>query len=416
MKTQDSSGFLRLNGFTLLELLISMVILSMILLVTFQFFSSSLQTTSLVSNQTLLQEELRNAGNLIADEVQRSIYIFPPCGKYASTTSTATAVTDCATFGAISASTLSQANVSWSKITLFSSGTRGMKPDGTYAWNVGTDVNAPILAMIVSPRIPNKPCDAGGGNTNKGSCYEFVAYFPVKRSQVTRSSTSTNSQSKDLLNPDDSNKNQWTIMEYRRSLDENIYYTDTVFTGLSIPGVGTLNGDQLTVTGQGITTLPPMRWRDAGCDLDTIKTISGAPNPNYGRVSATQSDWICDSDGSIKLPSPTTDPSIQEGKNALPAISRGMTDPLAVARFAARMKAVQKWIEKVTPGDAKILIDGIEPTTGFSLDFPTNSVDERGALEVRLRLQGGIFRGGGPKVVFPATPLEFYATPRNIAP
>jgi hypothetical protein len=61
------------------------------------------------------------------------------------------------------------------------------------------------------------------------------------------------------------------------------------------------------------------------------------------------------------------------------------------------------------------LVENIRPVTGFAIEFTNNGMDERGATEVRLRLQGELNRGGDP-VRFPAQPLEFFATPRNIAP
>ncbi len=421
------------QGFSLIELVISMAIFSVIILALMQVFMSSNKISTLVSNQATLQQELRNSGNLMIDEMQRAIYIYPPCGVY-SFTAVRTLKPGCtpASFPSTAAAQdTTKMYVGFSKLPLFSSGNRGQKPNGTYDWEVG-DATAPILAMIVAPSRPWERCEAGNGNTNPGACYAFVAYFAVRREQVTRgyNGNATNGlTADDLLEPDVNNKNQWVIMEYRRNLDENMrdYSAFSSFlNNAAVLGVGKLiaGGNTLQTFGIGDLSMPAMRWRDAGCDLleDPTKTEI------YGVQEADQTLWDCETDNGlasgIKLSGPTSDPLQvnQVSLNSLPALAKGVSDPNQLALFAARMTAITLWVVKnASQGTAKVLVDNIEPYVdntkpgGFAVDFPAASSDPRGATEVRLKLQGGLIRGG-TKAVFPATPIEFFGSPRNIAP
>ncbi len=417
-----------IQGFSLIELIIAMAIFSVITIALMQIFVSSNKISTLVSNQATLQQELRNSGNLMVDEMQRAIYIYPPCGVY-SFTAPRTPKPGCTPASFPSTAALQETTkmyVGFSKLPIFSSGNRGQKPNGTYDWEVG-DTTAPILAMIVAPSRPWLRCEAGGGNTNPGACYAFVAYYAVRREQVTRgyNGNATNgATADDLLEPDASNNNQWVIMEYRRNLDENmIDYSafSSFLNNAPVLGVGKLiaGGNTLQTFGIGDLKMPEMRWRDAGCDLDENTSRTEV----YGVQVADQTLWDCETDTGlatgIKLPSPTTDPLQvnQVSRNSLPALAKGVSDPNQLALFAARMTAITLWVTKnPSQGDAKILVDNIEPNSnGFSVSFPEVSTDPRGATEVRLQLQGGLIRGG-TKAIFPATPLEFFGSPRNIAP
>jgi hypothetical protein len=58
------------------------------------------------------------------------------------------------------------------------------------------------------------------------------------------------------------------------------------------------------------------------------------------------------------------------------------------------------------------LVDNIQPR-GFRTYFPQTSIDERGVTEVRIQLQAGI-ASGTEVTLFPKTPLEIFASPRNL--
>jgi prepilin-type N-terminal cleavage/methylation domain-containing protein len=414
MKKINSSGIRWTKGFTLVELLVSMAVLGVILVAVSGIFASANQIGAIVSNQTALQQELRIAGNIITDEVQRAMYVYPPCGIYGGSTTPVLKVNCATTDFPTTVATVDPTKmyVGYSKLDIFSTGLRGMKPDGTYDWKVG-DTTAPILAMITAPRNPWLPCEAGGGFINSGACYTFVAYFAVKRKQVTRGYLTNAANSRDLLDSNDANKDQWVLMEYRRNLDKNVldYSSFSIFNGIDVLGVGKQTYNTLVKIDSNNLTIPTMRWRDAGCNLVTPATSV------YGTIAAS-ADQICEKSAGLPLPAPTTDPqlSVQNSGNGLPAIARNTTDPNTLALFATRMNAITLWVKKNSgQGTAKILIENINPNTGFQVEFPDGSIDERGVLQVRLKLQGSLIRGG-QKSIFPAQPLEYFASPRNIAP
>ncbi len=414
MKKINTSGIRWQKGFSLVELLVSIAVLGVILVAVSGIFASANQIGAVVSNQTALQQELRIAGNIITDEVQRAIYVYPPCGIYSGSTAPEFKVNCAATDFPTTVATVNPAKmyVGYSKLDIFSTGLRGMKPSGTYDWKVG-DTTAPILAMITAPRMPWLPCEAGGGFINSGACYTFVAYFAVTRKQVTRGYLTNTANSRDLLDPNDANKDQWVLIEYRRNLDENIldYSSFSMFNGVPVLGVGTQTYGTLTKIDSNSLTIPLMRWRDAGCNLATPATNV------YGTI-AIPSAQLCEKVAGLPLPAPVTDPQlvIQNSGDGLPAIAKNTTEPNTLALFATRMNAITLWVENnPSQGTAKILIENINPTTGFQVEFPNQSIDERGVLQVRLKLQGSLIRGG-QKSIFPAQPLEYFASPRNIAP
>jgi prepilin-type N-terminal cleavage/methylation domain-containing protein len=405
------------QGFTILELVISMAIFGVIVLAISQIFASSTKITTFVTNQTVLQQELRNAGNIIVDELQRAIYVYPPCGVYSSAADPDLKAGCLAKdFPALAASQdITKMYVGFSLLDIFSTGTRGQKPDGKYNWLVG-DADYPILAMISAPSKPWLPCSKTG---EKGGCYAFVAYFAVKRKQVTRGTDTTASYEK--FDANSNNENQWVIMEYRRNLDEYInYWKYDDIKDAAVLGVGTFSTDTTTkvttlnTLNIGNLSIPGIRWSDVGCDVDRTSTST----VQYWVQDTDSTNWSCELDSaSKKYVSPTPDPSSanQLSINSIPAIAKGESSPNLLAIFAAKMTATTLWVKtNSAKGTAKILVDNIEPKQ-FKVDYPAGSVDFRGATEVRLTLQGGL-SSGGTKVLFPATPLEFFASPRNIAP
>jgi prepilin-type N-terminal cleavage/methylation domain-containing protein len=380
------------RGFTLLELIISMGLLGIVLLFASQFFISSNRMTTTIVDQSRLQEDLRNAGNLLSDEVQRAVYVFPPCGKYAMN-----GLTDAATLDTTCGTTVStdKLTVSWSNFTLASStstSTTTLNPVGsTREWKVGNAAaSAPILAMIVSPRQPTVQCRTSATVTNLTGCYTFVAYYPVLRSNLTATSGDVTANTK--LEGDSANASTWVLMEYRRYLDTNLYDS----TG-------------------GVETISP--WGNAGC---TTTTALAVPPATTGTVTTT-----CLPINSVVTKTPITDASdsLQDKQaESIPNIRRSSVgDKInggVQSAFQRRMKKTVEWLNSqatTAPETASLVLDGLRASTGFQVEFPTGTVDERGVTEVRVKLQMGLQRNGSTVLIPSNGPLEFFASPRNVS-
>jgi prepilin-type N-terminal cleavage/methylation domain-containing protein len=365
-------------GFTMVELLVSMVILGVIFVAASQLLTDSMKGSQVVSAQTSLQEELRSAAGIMNDEIQRAYYVFPPQSSKIQTQS----VTDI--------------TVDWSSFNLGTSNLKtGIHESTTFVVSDTTSSsNPPFLAMITAPRDPTQPCltttktnptsddiyqDATTGNTGWG-CYQFVAYYGVLRPKVTRGLVGNSTTSSELLDNDDANTGRMVLMEFRMNMIARI------------------------------TSTPSIDWGEVGC-----QSLLRAPAAR------------------CTTPATTSDPSdsIQVLNNSLPALSclkRCDTSsktslPLlqSAQRFQQRIKDTVTWINAntgtVTPS---ILADYIDESVangseGFRVLMPTNTYDARGIFQVRLRLQGKI-NVGGVNTSFPAAPVTVYASPRNIAP
>ncbi len=361
------------SGFTLVETLISLGILGVMTITLLNLQKDVTQISTSVSAQASLAEDLRIAGAIIADEAQRAVYIFPPCGTYRYNQPAKNLTEACdsdATKTTVPAwaTDTSWMNVYFSRFVLSTSGDFMVRPDkvatatDARTWEVGK-ATAPILAMIVAPREPTtKACVLA---TKEAGCYYFVAYYPVKRSAVSRKSATD--LSTDRLNADENNKDNWVLMEYREAL--------TVESSAII---------QLEVTGLGKVNVPATEWKEVGCNND---------------------GFSCPDE-----PIPDPRGSIQDSAFSIPAISRAEQEPAILAKFGARMSQT---VRGIGGSQANILVDGILPTTGFQIEYPTIAVDERGVTEVRLKLQMGINTSGGLRRI-PASPIEIYITPRNL--
>jgi prepilin-type N-terminal cleavage/methylation domain-containing protein len=154
------------KGFTLIEVLVSLGIFGVITVLVLSLQANSSQTTRLIVSQSKVQEELRFAAAIIADEVQRAIYVFPPCGIYSSGQPSTAATCDVSTpFPSDYVS--SKMNVRFSQFVLGgNSGDFTRKPgvaagsSGASTWEVGK-ATAPILAMITAPKGGLGSCALG---------------------------------------------------------------------------------------------------------------------------------------------------------------------------------------------------------------------------------------------------------------
>jgi prepilin-type N-terminal cleavage/methylation domain-containing protein len=391
-----------ISGFTLLEMMISMAILGVILTVIFNFFSSSLKATSVVSVQT----EMRSVASMISEDIQRAIYVFPPCGEYKRDGTGKLTITGDITCTAKSSAS-NTLNVSWSKFSLASTGETIKNPvSDNYDWFTGASksftkdyLGAPILAMITSPRDPNIACsDSVGSN----GCYTFIAYYPVKRSKMVTSVTGGQ------LTEDTQNSTKWILMQYRRNLDKNLEKTTTSTGYIAV-------GSELSDTLASITDRIP--WRDAGCS--TIAATSTPVAPLKSSCSSlkgkTSSQVVTDF---MSAPNPDPDERIQSSNTAISMLNKGEGNTVALDRFKNRIIATRDWLNSLNDtGSGKIILDYVKADSdGFGVTFSNDgSIDERGVNQVTFNLQMDITRTG-VSTLYPAKPLKFVAVPRNIIP
>jgi type II secretory pathway pseudopilin PulG len=389
-------------GFTVLEMLVAMGLLGVFLTLISQFLTSGMNVTTAISNQTKLQEEMRAAGSIISDEIQRALYVFPPCGTYSTvpTTTGALPVPVLDNTCAEPSGTPSTLKVTWSKFNIASGITFKNPATNLYAWQVGgpssfsTSVSSsPILAMIVGPRDPSVTCRSA-----VAGCYTFVAYYPVLRSNLSGTAD-------EQLIADSDNGNDWVLMEYRRELRRNLLQTGTSTT---------FSAEDPTASSTSITgLLDRIPWLDVGCTRSASATVSPIQASNCSLISGEPNNVP---ESFFAPPGIDPTPKAQEAKNAIPSIRRSENDPLAIARFRQRMIATRDWLDTApTPGSGKILLDFINPTGGFQVSYNANTVDERGVNKVTFNLQLSLKRGSKTTLV-PGNPLEFTAAPRNIAP
>jgi type II secretory pathway pseudopilin PulG len=426
-------------GISLLELLVSIGLLGLVLALVGQYLVGGLQVTNQVANQTTMQQELRNAGSLISDEVQRALYVFPPCGEYASSKSPSGVRSTTVTFkpGCNFTSTVSAMRVTFSKVQITSSGitfrnhaTNANTNYGNYyTWEVGApppgtesshqlyglrDKTLPILMMIVGPRNPNVQCrmtvtianvtafDTNAPNSD--GCYQFVAYFPIKRKCLTPAADSITCGSgtvSDQLETNSENENQWVLMEYRRRLSRDLYGdgTEVDYDTDASPWAFTK-----TI---GTIAVPRINWGSAGCGLTGTDSSFSNKCPASGITTGATA---------FTTPNPDPNPVNQAKATSIPAMVRLGADATTLEVFRLRMAATMTWLQTNSdPGSSKILLDNIRPDHGFQIEFPTSAVDERGATELRLRLQAQVKRGS-KEFNIPSNPVEFYASPRNISP
>ena len=166
----------KLQGFTLVEMLIGMAIFGILMLAFTQIFGGSLKASSQINSRNELVSEGQIAQQLVASRLQSAYYVYPP-GTSMQLTSTGVTAKD----------TVNGAN--------------------TYTWRVGTD---PFVAMILPPTATGI---CASGSTD--ACFSFYAYYPVLRSVLI-------DKNKDIApDADPNNASVWILMEYRANLIEN---------------------------------------------------------------------------------------------------------------------------------------------------------------------------------------------------
>jgi prepilin-type N-terminal cleavage/methylation domain-containing protein len=370
------------SGFSLIELLISIAIVGVIAIASVNLLRDATKTSSLVNTSAELQEELRLAAAIMSDEIERARYIFPPNGKFLEVNPSSKNVT-----------------IDWSDFDLGSSNLRtGWHGQTKFEVNnLNSDAKPQILAMITAPRNTNVPCLTADNSTTSISsavyyqnssqripsgagCYQFVAYYPIKRVNATRGENGNDSTSSELLEKDANNQTRVVLMELRMNIPVRINSTI------------------------------PIPFDQAGCELRGTL-------PSSGTACATP---------------PQTDPSTaiqSQSTGAIPGIScakscfdeSGRPEEADALRFANQMRTLQTWINTTiaatpTVATTQVLADYLDEnvltsdaTRGFEIDMSDKTFDVRGVTDVKITLRG---RLGDRRT----ESIRVIATPRNVPP
>lgn len=153
------------SGFTLIEILISLFIMSIMITAFAKLMSTTFKGMRTVTQSTELTTEAQLSTPIIVDRLQSAACIFPP-----------------------------GTNISFGNLELHQNTVR---PGADSNWIVGTD---PVLAMFMPPAAstPNE--------------YKFFAYYPIVRSAYM--TTNQIGPSPDVQNDD----SVWMILEYKNTL------------------------------------------------------------------------------------------------------------------------------------------------------------------------------------------------------
>jgi len=178
------------SGFTLVETLLSLAVLGILLSFVVQTVVSEIKYTTSTVTQASLVDDVRVAGQMIADQVGKAVYVFSP----------GTSIS------------LSNTGNGWTKTA----------SDGSTTWNVA-DADNPFIAFIEPPKVraPSSLCAPTSTNSfsnlttpTRDACLTFVAYYVLIRSDVVTNATGANNPGPDLP----ANNSKRMIYEYRVTL------------------------------------------------------------------------------------------------------------------------------------------------------------------------------------------------------
>lgn len=170
----------RLQGLTLVELLISMAIMGIVLIAITTFFGSTSDGAVQVNTRAELQQDVLNVEQLLASRIREAWYVYTP-DRGAFPLGTGTLRTNPLT-----------GNGNWALDTVSGSAVNG----------------GHLLALILPPENRSAGCT---GSVTEG-CYRFFAYYPVQRSVWVAGNVS-NSANNPGAGPDDANT--WVLAEFR---------------------------------------------------------------------------------------------------------------------------------------------------------------------------------------------------------
>lgn len=156
---------MRRTGLTLIEMLIAAFVGVTILALIAAGLRSSSDSLRLVQNAQLLTEDLRNAGNLVADYLSTAAFVYPPGAT----------LTVGSTDGYSVRNPLSNNNT----------------------WQIGRD---PAIALLQPPRV-------------EGGVVKFVMIYPLLRGWVVTRATGAENPG-----PDPANNDKWLLYIYERNL------------------------------------------------------------------------------------------------------------------------------------------------------------------------------------------------------
>ena len=202
------------NGFTLVEMLISMVILGILMLAFTQIFGGSLRASSEINTRNELISEGQIAQQLIASKLQSAYYFYT--------------------------GTLQLTSGGDTTINTVRSG-------AGQNWTVGTD---PFVAMLVPPTMSPPPasgapsqCPADSASnsvkaSNNQFCFTFYAYYPMRRANFVTNVPNSAPPA------DPNNENGWVLMEYRANVFDGVDRSSNQLRDPPLPG--TTSGTRYT--------------------------------------------------------------------------------------------------------------------------------------------------------------------------
>jgi len=161
------------KAFTLIEVLITLLILGILGLAFVQIFGTTLHATGRINAENRLLNEAQIAEQIIAGKLMAAWYVYP-------------VGTD---------------------LKFNGGGTTYNALAGSSHWVVGSD---PILAMILPPEEPGDTCVSG---LSADGCYRLLAYYAFPRSHY-----QTSVSASQRLQNDPRNNDTWVIMEFRANL------------------------------------------------------------------------------------------------------------------------------------------------------------------------------------------------------
>ncbi|WP_291426070.1 prepilin-type cleavage/methylation domain-containing protein [Deinococcus sp.] len=186
-----------INGFTLLEMLIGMLMTTLVMGAIVGYFQSSTRASYISVSRAEMQQDVVNAQQIIAGRLREAWYIYP------------------------SGTTIS-----------LGSGTAKTRMNpitGNNTWNIDgpTIPKDPIVAMILPPQVPGDICNSGGVTSG---CYRFYAYYAEKRSDWLTGNAPSSAE-----NPGDDplNTDVWVLVQYNINL---FGFTPTMTIPSSIAG------------------------------------------------------------------------------------------------------------------------------------------------------------------------------------